>query len=327
MDASCGPSTPLTALQKHAGADRSLQQDRFGSSSSSSSAAGFRSRDQQHDGQAHALDAQFSSFVAQQGGNPDLVAREFSHLSIAQQQQQQQQRHLQAIFEQEQAQFHHQQQQHPQQSMESWHQDFMQFLEQPAPALSQQQPIMSSQQQPMTTPTPYMPTFSAMPTTGMYNNFAYNNTEQAYEPAHLQQQQQKVFDDAFDQIEQETATTTSSQTVQDEPVQTAKPEVDDDDDGLSAVAGDLLQSLRDNQSQKFKESTFLALMRRLRDKEVVVQGNKMVESIADPAAANEKMGMEGMEAGADYMPFSAAEETGREAGAQGFRRGAWEESF
>ena len=46
---------------------------------------------------------------------------------------------------------------------------------------------------------------------------------------------------------------------------------------LSYTAGQLLDNLKDEQSQKFKESSFLALMRQLRDKEVRVEGDKMVD--------------------------------------------------
>lgn len=50
-----------------------------------------------------------------------------------------------------------------------------------------------------------------------------------------------------------------------------------DSDELARTAAQLLDSLSGNQSQKFQESTFLALMRRLRDREVKVEGDKMVE--------------------------------------------------
>ena len=51
----------------------------------------------------------------------------------------------------------------------------------------------------------------------------------------------------------------------------------EDADELSRTAGHLLESLAANQSKKFKESQFLNLMRRLRDKEVKVEGGDMVE--------------------------------------------------
>ncbi|KAF1814322.1 hypothetical protein P152DRAFT_512710 [Eremomyces bilateralis CBS 781.70] len=50
-----------------------------------------------------------------------------------------------------------------------------------------------------------------------------------------------------------------------------------DDDALAQTAGQLLQSVSDNTSQKFQESNFLALMRKIRDKEIKVEGDHMVE--------------------------------------------------
>ena len=51
----------------------------------------------------------------------------------------------------------------------------------------------------------------------------------------------------------------------------------DDPDELARTAGQLLDSVKFDQSQKFQESNFLALMRRLRDREVRVEGDKMVD--------------------------------------------------
>jgi hypothetical protein len=47
-------------------------------------------------------------------------------------------------------------------------------------------------------------------------------------------------------------------------------------DALSKTAGELLLRVQDNRSDKFQNSQFLQLMRQLRDKEVVVQGDKIV---------------------------------------------------
>lgn len=51
----------------------------------------------------------------------------------------------------------------------------------------------------------------------------------------------------------------------------------DGDDDLSRVAGQLLDSISHENSQKFQESVFLQLMRKLRDKEVRVDGDNFVE--------------------------------------------------
>ena len=50
-----------------------------------------------------------------------------------------------------------------------------------------------------------------------------------------------------------------------------------DNDELAKVAGDLLDRVKDERSQKFGQSNFLALMRQLRDREKQVEGDKIVD--------------------------------------------------
>ncbi|OQO12262.1 hypothetical protein B0A48_02903 [Cryoendolithus antarcticus] len=63
--------------------------------------------------------------------------------------------------------------------------------------------------------------------------------------------------------------------------------VDDgrDDDALAATAQDLLEKVENNKSDKFQNSQFLNLMRKLRDREVKVRGDKMVDSGFDTISA------------------------------------------
>jgi hypothetical protein len=58
----------------------------------------------------------------------------------------------------------------------------------------------------------------------------------------------------------------------------APPTVDEE---LARTAGHLLESVSHDTSQKFQESVFLQLMRRLRDKEVTVEGENFVEVSED----------------------------------------------
>lgn len=58
--------------------------------------------------------------------------------------------------------------------------------------------------------------------------------------------------------------------------QSEQPNMNDDDE-MAATAGRLLERVADNTSEKFQNSQFLELMRRLRDREVRVEGDKMVE--------------------------------------------------
>jgi hypothetical protein len=59
--------------------------------------------------------------------------------------------------------------------------------------------------------------------------------------------------------------------------QTDAQERRDDGDELAKTAGHLLDSVSHDQSQKFKDSSFLALMRRIRDREVQIEGDEFRE--------------------------------------------------
>jgi len=54
-------------------------------------------------------------------------------------------------------------------------------------------------------------------------------------------------------------------------------------DELARTAGQLLENLKHENSEKFQNSTFLALMRQLRDKEVRVEGDQMVDVSSFPS--------------------------------------------
>jgi hypothetical protein len=55
-----------------------------------------------------------------------------------------------------------------------------------------------------------------------------------------------------------------------------------DADELARTAGQLLDSVRNEQSEKFAQSNFLALMRRIRDREVEVEGDEFREVSTNP---------------------------------------------
>ena len=50
-----------------------------------------------------------------------------------------------------------------------------------------------------------------------------------------------------------------------------------DADELARTAGQLLDNLKHDQSQKFQNSSFLSLMRQLRDREIQVEGDRLVD--------------------------------------------------
>ncbi|SLM38914.1 Peroxisomal targeting signal 1 receptor family [Lasallia pustulata] len=58
----------------------------------------------------------------------------------------------------------------------------------------------------------------------------------------------------------------------------ADTQLHDEADDLARTAGQLLDSVKHEQSQKFQESSFLALMRQLRDREVRVEGDRMINA-------------------------------------------------
>lgn len=60
----------------------------------------------------------------------------------------------------------------------------------------------------------------------------------------------------------------------------------DEDDALAATAKELLEKVDHNQTDKFKNSQFLGLMRKLRDREMKVEGDKMVETVSAPQTQN-----------------------------------------
>jgi len=69
---------------------------------------------------------------------------------------------------------------------------------------------------------------------------------------------------------------TQEQQLEQEEAQPQEPPIQADED-LARTAGELLANLADNETPKFRESSFLSLMRKLRDREVHVRGDKMVD--------------------------------------------------
>lgn len=72
---------------------------------------------------------------------------------------------------------------------------------------------------------------------------------------------------------------------QSEPAKEEEKPRPNDDDEMAATAGRLLEGVADNTSEKFQNSQFLGLMRRLRDREVRVEEDKIVEVDATTSTA------------------------------------------
>ncbi len=75
----------------------------------------------------------------------------------------------------------------------------------------------------------------------------------------------------------------SDRIIQQDSSEMLKCEGGNDADELARTAGQLLDNLKHDQSRKFQKSSFLSLMRQLRDREVRVEGDRLVEvSISYP---------------------------------------------
>ncbi|KAG0639803.1 hypothetical protein HOY80DRAFT_1009353 [Tuber brumale] len=283
----CGPSTALGSLQKHVSADKTLQQDRVQRQGSFSNA--FRT--QNPDPHLEHEFAQFSSPVA---AAADL------EIATARHHHQQQQRfgNVDASWTSDFQRLHvsagpplqlphHQQQQ---QWGGGWHEE---FLSHPAATAGvyttvpehvqldpQQQEIFlgtnTSAGFPRYAPISQNPRYSPTATTAP-------TTTTSVEEDLINEAFERAFESVGARLAEPIATTPQPavaplpQAVAEEPPKQGESNQDKDNDDLSRTAGNLLTSLQNNQSQKFRESNFLALMRRLRDREVKVEGDGLVE--------------------------------------------------
>ncbi|KDB24706.1 hypothetical protein H109_03444 [Trichophyton interdigitale MR816] len=294
-DALCGPSNALQNFQKHASVDRTLQQDRV--STRQSPVQGFRSNTSTQ-GQ---LDAAFNAFEAghpaplldqpnnintflppppqfapQPAADVSSWATDFQNLHIAGPQLQQPLHQIKAdtpTFQASLAGRHHE------------------------PARGVQQTPQSSM---------FQGSIGYRPGMGMLGNPGFarpdNYTPVTTENLQSQSKPAEVFDDsAFEaafaearaEIElQESARQQenlepkpeASEAPDPSPLETIRIGSDNipaqlkegmnESDELSKTAGELLDRVSHDQSQKFKQSNFLALMRQLRDREIVVDGDE-----------------------------------------------------
>ncbi|KGQ00929.1 hypothetical protein PAAG_12400 [Paracoccidioides lutzii Pb01] len=287
-DALCGPSNALQNFQKHSSVDRTLQQDRI--LSRQSPTQGFRSQNQ-NDG---ALDPEFNAFEAGLHGAPlsDIQhpasflppaahgpvlnhihnpgwASDFQNLQISGPSQ-----HVS------------QQQFRPESSASGWQNDFMR---QAHPKPQSQTPATQTSQMPLR----YGPVMGVMGFGGMSSHHSvYQDPYQSHVQEHKEQFvfDESAFEAAFaearaevelqEQKSQEEGTTEPLEIQQTIRIgsDTIRPPVEgtNESDELAKTAGQLLDSVSHDQSQKFKESNFLALMRQLRDREVVVDGDEFL---------------------------------------------------
>lgn len=299
-DQLCGPSNALQSFQKHSSADRTLQQDRLTSRASLSQ--GFRSTP---DPQAGLINRDFEAFQAgpsfhepvsqnfapnglPQIGQPGPMAwaNDFQRMNISSPPQLQ----------------HNS----PQAASSAWHQEFMCQSQQPGPAQMQHQGYNAPLER-LSTIMPMQTGYQPMYGGGMMNNQFQQNMQAQQTQQPVDAFDEEAFARAFDQAAQsevvvQEATVQKEEVMLDEsaerlmerdPVDQERigadlihnpdgqadqhQELQQDPDALSRTAGELLHRVKDNQSEKFQNSQFLQLMRQLRDKEVKVEGDKIVD--------------------------------------------------
>lgn len=307
-DALCGPSNALQTFQKQTSVDRTLQQDRI--TARQAPAENFRSA-------PGILDAEFEAFQAgyplqagypepdsfyngppassfqQKLGQPQLPnwASDFQNMQLNEAR----------VSPIPQSQFR---QHAPLQRTGGWHQDFLHQQNQPSPYQSQQQQIPAGQNY---SGWSYGYTGGLLPqhhdtlSTMARQKQPERQAEDVYDEAAFE----RAFDAAREEIQQSGDSAHRKETQIDAGLHDTKDQESqgwldhsrigsdrildeaqkrgeegkdaDDAEELARTAGQLLENVKGDQSQKFQESNFLFLMRQLRDREVRVEGDKLVD--------------------------------------------------
>lgn len=296
-EALCGPSNALSSFQKHALVDRTLQQDRL-VGPRHSPAQGFRS----FDPRAGSLDAEFHAFEnaptnAFQIDQPQwhqpvqpvqpfqapvsaapTWAADFQNLHISQTPIQRQP--FTAPLQ------------------NNWQQDFLQQMQTASPIVQGKQPEYASHLS-----QPSFQQFSSFPAqSNLYNQQPVQQAQPQFDETAFE----AAFQDAFQQFEEQVPVQSipQEQVVEENLIHepsalkigsdaisyTEQKDRTSDQDSrdandLARVAGELVQNISHEQNTKFKNSTFLDLMRRIRDREVEVRNNDFeVSSSSTPVA-------------------------------------------
>ncbi|KAJ7902083.1 hypothetical protein B0H14DRAFT_2669831 [Mycena olivaceomarginata] len=283
-NADCGPSNGLQGLSKRFDQDRGLQQDHFaGASRAGSSRETFRSQTIAPNGNAAHLEDAARFFSAGQpapqfasgAGAFDLSALHGSLPPVQ----------MQGAFQQ------------PQAAPAAWAADFMQNVQ---PAGMQKSGgnlhVQMDREMNMNAAVAASAGVSAAAAqqwangpSPMFSPFAQRPMQGYVPPMHMMQQQpqqatqhdQILWDRSF-----EAAASPAKLETQAAPQPIDAAQVAHESDELARTAGLLLDTVRDAQAQnpKFQNSAFLGLMRGLRDREVVVEGNEVVPNTGQQAA-------------------------------------------
>ncbi|KAJ7747335.1 hypothetical protein B0H16DRAFT_1663672 [Mycena metata] len=271
-NAECGPSNPLQGLSKRFDQDRGLQQDHFGATRAGSSRETFRSQQATPSGASQEAARFFSAGPAPQlarGGAFDLSAL---HGSLPP---------VQAFRPQLQPPV-----------AAAWASDFL--LQQPVGSSKMQMEGQMQREMGSASASRVHKRNGGIVLTKdcpggqqwnpMFNSsFAQRPMQNYMSPMMMQQpQQQQLLPSQHDQIMWDREFSSQETLL---AAQETTPQIHDPQDGdeLARTAGLLLETVRDAQAQnpKFQNSAFLGLMRSLRDRDVVVEGNEMVQNTGD----------------------------------------------
>ncbi|KAI9262031.1 hypothetical protein BY458DRAFT_439385 [Sporodiniella umbellata] len=243
--ADCGPANPMSGLMKQFQQDRSLQQDRFAlEQRGEGSKPTFRS---QNNNRMHDNRQFTDEFFREESARKVAGPFEFSKLNQELESIQPKHNGWAADFA------HHQQ--------PAAHQQFEEFEK----VYQQKQPL----------------------TQQLHNgNWAseFSEFQTGSQIPILTQTERVAFEKAFDEAKQVSPMTWENEFAEQESwasefaKETEPVVVQHDNDALARTAGMLLDSVDIESNPKFKNSQFMNLMRRLRDSEVKVEGNTMVES-------------------------------------------------
>lgn len=275
--ASCGPSTALQNLSKHAQRDNSLQHQRHQHPQQQGPSIHQFRQGQQIDSRLNADFKQFNSgndfansFMNQMNIKPSMQQQQqqqqqhqhqhqhqqpgwvndFSNLSIQQQQQQQQHRHQQN-----------------QGTKSDWHQQFMQQQ-------SQSNNLQHQSNFQQMTPNYAMGSYQMRNGTTTMTPMFQNQTE--HQQQHKFEEEQRAFEKQFDLIEKQ---------LQNEPV-TTEENINQDEakEEFARIARKAETSMKtidshdSEMNEKFQNSQFLKLMSSIGNRKVELEGDKLVTS-------------------------------------------------
>ncbi|KXN91039.1 Peroxisomal targeting signal 1 receptor [Leucoagaricus sp. SymC.cos] len=271
--AECGPSNPLQGLSKRFDQDRGIQQDQFGASRASSSRDAFRTQTGPSGPDADAARFFNSSTPTAIGALGLSTAFDVSAMRAALPPASVQTPQLQA----------------PAPTTAGWATDFMN-MSSDLGGLQQKQQMASTPIAVQTQPTQQGPhasiVHSSPPLMQNWSPMGFGMRGfMPQTPMQEQQQQQPLasnsrlddqisWDKEFSEQERHLASTIAEQS----NVEETRSQPAFEGDELARTAGMLIENLKHETNPKFKNSQFMGLMKQIRDGEVVVDGNNMVEN-------------------------------------------------